>query len=157
MKNLSTYFVAALMGVAVMGCSKKKEETPAPSKTELLTNKNWIISAQTVSPGINIGGTTVTDLYAQSAACDKDDFVRFETPNVFKQDEGATKCSPSDPQTLTGTWSYNADQTIITVTPQGSTASSANVQDLTATSLKLSQTQTSGNVTYTFTTTYRKG
>ena len=157
MKNLSTYCVAALLGLSVMGCSKKTEETPAPTKTELLTNKNWIISAQTVSPGINIGGTTVTDLYAQSAACDKDDFMRFETPNLFKQDEGPTKCSPSDPQTLTGTWAYNADQTIITVTPQGSTPFSANVQELTATSLKVTQTQTGGTVTYTFTTTYRKG
>lgn len=157
MKNLSTYCVAALLGLSVMGCSKKKEETPAPTKTELLTNKNWIATAQTVSPGISIGGATVTDLYAQSAACDKDDFIRFETPNVFKQDEGPTKCSTTAPQTKIGTWAYNADQTVITVTPQGGTASSANVLELTDTSLKVTQTQTGGTVTYTFTTTYRKG
>jgi len=161
MKAIYSYFLVAALGVATLGCSKKKEETPAPSKTDLLTDKNWITTAFTVSPGIVFpGGATVTDIYAQRAPCDRDDFIRFEKPNVFKNDEGATKCTQTDPQTTTGTWVFNGDQSIITVTQQGSTPQSLNINELTDTSLKFNYTQASGatpSITYTYTITYRKG
>lgn len=158
--KIYSYLVIATLGFASLGCSKKKDETPAPSKTDLLTDKNWVATAYTVSPGIVFpGGTTVTDIYAQSQPCDRDDFIRFEKPNVLKNDEGATKCSPTDPQTTTGTWVFNADQTIITVTQQGGAPQSLNIMELTDTSLKCNYTLATGTpaITYTFTITYRKG
>jgi hypothetical protein len=157
MKNFSTSIIAAALGLAVLGCSKDKTDTPAPSKTDLLTDKNWIISAQTVSPGISSGGTIITDIYGQFQACDKDDFIRFEKPNVFKDDEGATKCLTANPQTTTGTWVFNADQTIITITGQGGNPVSANITELTDTSLKFTFTQTNAGINYTYTLGYRKG
>ena len=146
------------MGIASTACKKDTVSVaPAPTKTELLTNKNWVLSAQTVSPGYNAGGgTIITDLYGQKQACEKDDFIRFETPNVLKFDEGATKCSSSSPQTTTGTWVFNADQTIITVTPQGGMPQSANLLELTDTSLKATSSAVINNTTYTITSTYRK-
>lgn len=152
------------MALATLGCSKKTEDTPtptpAPTRTQLLTNKNWIESAATVNPGINYNGTVITDLHAQRDACLLDNFVRFETPNTYKADQGAIKCNPSDPQTTTGTWVFNGDETILTVTPQGGTASSAesiNVTELTDTSLKFTETTTSGGINHTYTYSYRKG
>ena len=160
MKNFATYLLAAAVGLTTLGCSKKEE---APSKTELLTNKNWIETAATVSPGIPVvtatGTTTVTDLHAQQKPCDLDDFIRFETPNVYKSDEGASKCNTADPQTTTGTWVYNGDQTIITITSAGGTPSSANVTELTDSSLKVSvsRTDATSGITYTYAFSYKKG
>ncbi len=155
MKNFATYLLAAAVGLTTLGCSKKTE---APSKTELLTNKNWVVTAQTVSPGIVLtpGGTAITDLYQQGDACGKDDFIRFETPNVYKEDEGAVKCKTTDPQTKIGTWVFNSDQTILTVTPQAGTAESVNITELTDASLKVNVSQVSNAVTYTITTTFKK-
>ena len=143
------------MSLTVLGCSKDKAE---PSKTEILTDKNWIQTAYTVSPGIVLtpGGTAITDLYGQSEPCSKDDFIRFETPNVFKEDEGSTKCNSTDPQTKTGTWVFNADQTILTITHKAALPKVSISLNLPH-SLKVSSINRRAAVTYTVTTTFRKG
>ncbi|MDO7848938.1 lipocalin family protein [Hymenobacter sp. M29] len=156
MKKSYSYFAAVALGLLTLGCSKTKE-TPAPSKTDLLSDKNWIVSAETVSPGVVVAGATITDVYGQFQSCQKDDFIRFEKPNVFKDDEGAVKCTQTDPQTTTGTWVFNSDQTIITITPQGGSPQSLNIQELTDSSLKITTSAVQNNVNYTFTITYRKG
>ena len=154
MKRFLLYFLVASLGIASTSC---KKNTPAPTKTELLTNKNWVLTAQTVSPGYDTGnGTIITDFYSQRPDCDKDNFIRFETPNVYKDDQGAIKCTSTSPQTTTGTWVFNADQTIITFTPQGGSPQSANLLELTDTSLKATSSLVSNNVTYTITSTFRK-
>ena len=152
MKVFSTYLVAVALGCTLLGCSKKEDATP--SKTELLTNKNWVVTAFTVSPGVSVGGTTITDVYAQTPACSRDDISRFETPNVFKDDEGASKCNATDPQTITGTWVFNSDQTVLTVTENGS-AQSFNISSLTSNQMVLTVSQVANNVTYTYTITYK--
>lgn len=158
MNKHRSYFAVVSLSLLTLGCSKTKE-TPAPSKTDLLTDKNWVTTAYTVSPGVVVAGATITDIYAQSQPCDRDDFIRFEKPNVFKSDEGTTKCVQADPQTTTGAWVFNADQTIITITGQGSTPQSITIAELTDTSLKLTFTQSAGTpaITYTYTQTFRKG
>ena len=142
----------------MLGCKKDKAE---PSKTELLTNKNWIATAVTISPAIPIGGTLVTDYYAQLPSCSKDDFIRFEAPSTYREDEGAVKCNTADPQTLIGTWTFNGDQTVITTSTtsptQGNSTQSYNVNELTDTSFKYSVAVVSNGVTYTLTITNRKG
>lgn len=145
-----------MLGLTVLGC-KKTAETPTPSKTDLLTNKNWIATAVTISPALPVGGTLITDYYSQIPSCSKDDFIRFETPSIYKEDEGAVKCTAADPQTIIGTWTFNGDQSVITTsTPTGGTQS-YNVLELTDSSLKYSVAVPSGGVTYTLTISNRKG
>ena len=160
MKTVCSYLLFTALGLATLGCGDKKGDSPAPSRTDLLTDRNWITTAFTVSPGLAIpGGATITDIYAQPPPCDRDDFVRFEKPNVFKRDEGANKCTQSDPQTTTGTWVFNQDQSIVTVTEQGSSAESYNITELTDTSLKFTFSEAFGTpvINYTYTVTCRKG
>ena len=157
MKTVYSYFLFAALGLATLSCGDKKGDTPAPSKTDLLTDKNWVATAITVSPGFPLGGTLVTDFYAQAPSCSKDDFIRFEKPAVYKDDEGAVRCTTTDPQTTIGTWAFNGDQTVITVTPQGSTAQSYNVVELTDSSLKYSVGTVISGITYILTITCRKG
>lgn len=156
MKNISTYLVAAVLGLTVLGC-KKTAETPAPTKTELLTNKNWVATAITISPALPLGGTLITDYYAQLPSCTKDDFIRFETPSIYKEDEGAVKCNPAKPQTVIGTWTFNGDQSVVTTsTPTGGTQS-YNIVELSDSSLKYSVAVVSNGITYTLTISNKKG
>src|SRR5687768_4887999 len=99
MKNL-LLLVAVAFSFIFTACSK--DDDAAPSKTEMLTGKNWKVSAETVS--VNNG--TPNDVYASATACEKDNFISFATDGKFTFDEGATKCSSNEPQTQAGTWSF---------------------------------------------------
>lgn len=143
---------------------KKTEDTstptpapaPAPTNTEKLTGKNFKITAMTVNPGINVMGTTITDLYAQMDACTKDNIFNFKTNNTYTEDEGPTKCDPADPQTLSGAWVWNTDETVLTMTPQGDTPMSLTVLTNDGTTLKGKYTVVDSGITYEYTITWSK-
>ncbi len=125
-----------------------------PTKTELIANKNWLLTAVTADPGIDLGGgMVVTDLYALSSACDQDNLYRFEAPNVYKQDEGATRCSVSSPQTTTGTWMFNATETAFTTTLPSFPPMTYELLELTETTLKCSAVEQLFGTTITYTYT----
>lgn len=130
-----------------------KKDEPAPSNTAKLTGKNWKMTAYTISPGI-LGQT---NLYAGMSACEKDDFTTYNTNGTSVDDEGATKCNSSDPQTTSGTWSWGANETTLIVKENGSsTAVVVNVLQNDGTTLKVSGQETVNNVVYTFTQTFTK-
>ena len=105
----------------------------------------------------NPNGGTITDLYAQLAPCDKDDFIRFDTPGAFKEDEGAAKCNSSSTQTRTGTWVFGNNETVVTIAGTNvESAGSYNLVDLSASTMKLTVTQALNGVNYTVTTTFTK-
>jgi IPT/TIG domain/Lipocalin-like domain len=118
--------------------------------TQLLTDKNWRLTAYTSD-----NGSRVTDVYATLDACEKDDLLRFELPNIFTYDQGATRCSASDPQTQTGTWAFNANQTKLTTTLGGLTDTS-DITELTANTLKIRYVDNFGGTNYIYVLTYTK-
>lgn len=124
---------------------------PAPTNTEKLTGKNFKLTASTVEP--SIGG--ISDLYLQMSDCQKDDILRFDTPNIFKDDEGPTKCATNDPQTTTGTWVWNTDETILTTSTSNETTSFS-VLTNDGTTLKVKYTEKINNTNYAVTLTYVK-
>jgi len=151
--SIKTIAIACLI-VGVTSCKKDATPTPAPTKTELLTGKNWKVTAFTSNPAIDWTGTgvMVTDIYAQMQACEKDDLFMFNTNGTTTDDEGATKCNPADPQTTSGTWAFNSTQTIITVDGMDD----FNIETLSATTLKGNMVFNDGATNYTFTITYTK-
>ena len=159
MKNRFLLLMPLALGLMFTGCKKDSPNaTPAPTKTELLTNKNWVVTAATISPGLQNpnGGAPITDLYAQFSACDKDDFIRFEAASVFKEDEGANKCSSSSNQTRTGIWAFGSNDTVITIGGSVDNSGSYNVAELSDNTLKLTQLYPYNGVNYTVTATYTK-
>ena len=153
MKNLSIYLLTAAMGLSVLGSCKKDNEKPAPTKTELLTAKNWKITAD-VSAITTGGRTTTTDNFATAQACEKDNFVKFGTDKKAIFDEGANKCQGSN-QTETGVWDFNSDQTKLTLGAAGSAViGQFDIAELSATTLKLSQTDTYNGTTEVETITF---
>ena len=158
-KSALLLFPLALV-MSLTSCKKEEETKPtsAPTKTDLLTGKDWIVTAATIDPGLPNpnGGGAITDYFNSSLvpACSKDDFERYEKPNVYKTDEGAVRCS-GGAQNETGTWTFNSTETVIT-TQVGTTAEIYNILNLTDIQLKVSQVQVIGGVNDTVTATYAK-
>ena len=116
MKSNSRILVSILLATsffAISGCKKTK------TKTELLTDGSWKVTAQSINPGVDLNGdgTLDTDLYAQFVEdCTKDNFSTFKSDGSFVDDEGATKCDPTDPQTTNGTWAFQNSESKISIT-----------------------------------------
>lgn len=155
MRRITSLLMIGLLVLVAFSCKKDSE-----SKTDKLTGKWWINTAMTIDPAINIGGTPITDLWGQVPACSKDDIQKFESNGVYTFDEGTTKCSTNDPQTTTGTWSFNSDETVVSVTTTG--ANGTETYSYTIVSLdsdklvaKFSEVADygSGPLTYTYTVT----
>jgi len=131
----------------ITGCKKDKEETK--SRKDLLTSGPW---KQTAATSVRQSDGTSTDIYTAQLPCRKDDEFGFSAANVFSQTEGATKCSAGDPQVqFTGTWAFVNDETAIKIAAAGAGGLTARILELTATSMKLENTQNG----YIMTVSYR--
>lgn len=133
--------VVAIM-IAFSSC-KKDSDAPAvvtTTPTEYLTAGNWLTTAITITPGVDIGnGVLLTDLFSTLDACEKDDLLIFNSDGTVTADEGVLKCDPNDPQSVNdGTWSISSDYQTLTMTPPAD-----NTEDpiLTLTIVSLNDTQ----------------
>ena len=150
MKKFLNFLMMGLLtsAVVVTGCNKDDDD---PKNSELIRG-SWQLTALTVNPVIPIIGS---DIYAQFDACEKDDITIFEANGVVRFDEGASKCAPNDPQTTTGTYTWNTDETIITVN-DSSGATSYTVSSISNSQMVVTNTENIGGVNYTYTATYTK-
>lgn len=130
MKRIILMLTVSAMVIFVHSC---KDDTPPASKTDLITASGWVMVSATVDPAIDLFGIKINDFFAQMDACDKDDIQIFMSNKTGTMDEGATKCDANDPQTESFTWSFNADETKITID-----GDEATLEELTATTLKIS-------------------
>lgn len=140
----------ALLSLLLGSC--KKEETTVPkSKTELLCAHYWITTAVTVDPPFDDNGTPFTDIFSLFEDCQKDDLYKFNTDKTTIIDEGASKCDPLAPQTINGTWSFDANETVLTIENDP-----AFLKELTESTLKVFINDTIDGVDYTYTYTFKK-
>lgn len=153
MKNLrllSLLFIIAF--VTVFSACKKDDDKKPASREDMLTGKRWKMTSATVDPAL----FGITDWYAQMEACDKDDYTEFKKGGQAIFDQGAQVCD-GEPQTQTGSWVFNGDQTKITVTEPDSGPITYDIIELTNSSIKVKYTEKgSDGINYTFTATYAK-
>ncbi len=167
-KTIAGVLIALTLTSTILLTSCKKEEkepeptpapTPAPApaqtNTQKITGKAWKTTAATVDPAYNVGGTMITDWYSQMPACSKDDLMTLNSNGTYTEDEGASKCDPSDPQVTTGTWVWNSNETIITITENGASYNYEIVQN-DGTTLKYKQSEIIGGINYVLTVTCQK-
>ncbi len=163
MKRLTLLACTAASLLLTAAC-KKDQTTPqptTPTPEQQLVDKTWVLTGVTVDPGLQTTtGTTVTNIYQFIPACTKDDTQQFLTGGVFKSDEGATKCDPSDPQTVTGSWALakSGNDTSLTMTVSGTTLH-MKVLTLSDTQLQVSTQEDVfgiGTTANTYTLTYAK-
>jgi hypothetical protein len=129
-KSLLT--LAIVFSISLVACKKddNSSATPSLTKTQLLTQHGWKQTAFTLN-GI--------DFFSSVQPCEKDNVITFYTNFNYLEDEGATKCSPSDPQTVsTGTWAFGNNENKLITEPGTADEQDANILQLDATTLKLS-------------------
>lgn len=145
MKN-SLILLALAAGFTFTSCSKDDDKA-AQSKTQMLTGKNWKVTAATVA----IDNAPAKDFSGQIAACSKDDFTTYATDGKVTFDAGATKCAANEAQTQSGTWSFTENETKLTVN-QDNDATVYTISELSASKmvLSVSETFTNGGQTNTF-------
>jgi hypothetical protein len=140
--------------VLLLFCLSCKEETPAPSKTELLTGKKWKWVAGSISPAYDVFGIGVLvsdDYFARVPECWRDDLWIFSADSKFTHDEGPSKCNIADPQAyIKGSWKFETEESIIKITKDGIGEVVWTVNELTSTSLKIAETFKENGKTYTF-------
>ncbi len=147
--NISMMLLVAAAILTAASC--KKDNNDEKSKDDLLTSGSWKMAAWTIDPAVEIQGMTYTDLFAFLPDCSKDDFMTFDSDGTVVYDEGATKCDAGDPQTTTGTWMFNSDQTELTMAQTDSTEA-YHLDELTDSKLQLSMDSSEdfGNGTQTY-------
>ena len=87
-----------------------KKDNPAPIAADLLA-KTWKLTGQTIgTPQLPSG----QDVYNLLPDCEKDNKFIFTKDGKFTEDEGAAKCSSTDPQTIdTGVYSLLQNNTML--------------------------------------------
>ena len=115
MKKQIFLFSASFLIFFIQGCNKKdaaiKDEVL--SKTQLLTTGSWKVTALVSDRDAN--GTYETDDYAGYSAYYKDNYSTFLTNGELEVNEGPTKCSPTDPQTVIKHWQLTNNETTLVV------------------------------------------
>jgi len=119
--------------IAIFSC-KKSSDSSSQSKTTLATQSSWKI--QSVGADINKDGTVDSDVTGQLQACQTDNIYTLKTDGTGTVDEGAAKCSSTDPQTSAITWSFKSNETIFSGN-LGFFSGDANISTLNATNFVL--------------------
>lgn len=158
MKNY-LLLLAVAASVSLASCGNDDDDVVAKSKTELLTSSGWKATSLTINPAFDFDGDGVkeTDLLAGEAACNTDDITVYKTDKTYTDEEGASKCDPSDPQVYgNGTWTFNGDESVLSTTPAGTGVSTTNytITELSESTMKLTTTFKDSTVTYTVNGTF---
>lgn len=158
-----------LLAIFVILSASCRKLTAIPEGMEASTNGSsvdgnpiigtWKITATDVN--IDYGEGVIVDLdgYGMLSACDLDDTAIFQSNFTLIEDEGATKCDSSLPQTQAGKWSLSSDKKKLTIEfPPHSILQSldADVLQLDSKVLKIRYVTYFNGPTTTTVTTYSK-
>lgn len=142
MKKMIRYsFIAAIAAVSLSSC-KKDEKT----RMELITAGNWKI----VSDQVKFGNGNWEEFITGYEACELDNYIKFNTNNTVEGNEGATKCSPDDPQSMTGQWSFANGESQISMFGEV-----ANIDELNESTIVTSSSETFNGTTYYYKQVYK--
>ena len=108
--------LSLLMGLVLLLAACKKEESTAPTKTELLTKHSWKVSK------VKANNTELTDdLVAQVAGQAGLLGELYASDVLFKTDGSFTATNRTTKSSFSGTWSFNSDASQISITSDGQT------------------------------------
>jgi hypothetical protein len=95
------------------------------------------------------------DNYTSIPNCGKDNFSHFQINNTLVVDEGQTKCSPSDPQTISSPWRFADGNTKIIIT-LNTVELSYTIEQLDERMLSYWTSSVNGGITYYTRYTYHR-
>jgi hypothetical protein len=144
-------FFTPLLATAFFSCQDKYQ---ALTKTEMLSNYgSWVINSIAAKP--SVGTASYNDITATTPTCRLDNIFAFTAPNQYLQNEGATKCTTTAPNTVeTGTWALTDNETKITVTVPGGTNRVYTIELLTENNLTAVYTDPTGIISTDYRVTF---
>ena len=84
----------------------------ALTKTELLTQSPWIMTASIFNPPLQTDEGSIVNWYAAMPDCIRDDIFYYYSSGVYTNSEGVSRCSPGDAEIWEmGVWTFNEDET----------------------------------------------
>ena len=155
MKQIINFTIFFLITVVVFASCIKVDKHYIPAwakKTELITMGSWKRTALISNPAYdwNANGVFDTNILYTMFPCEKDNFETYQSNGMVVTNEGATKCTSSDPQTWSVTWSFDNNATKLIW--DGNDVYT--LLELTETTLKFQSTFTENGMTYTQVETY---
>jgi Lipocalin-like domain len=146
--NKSIISLLALSFFIIISSCSKDDDDQGATRAQLIA-RNWkqtdLLAAQAGLPPVSIFDTFFEP-------CNKDDIWQFKSDGTYTVVEGASKCSSTDPDTIsTGTWQLTDGDTKIIVDDASEPAQTLNIVELNTTTFKLSGTETINNTVVTAT------
>ncbi|MEQ8359622.1 MAG: DUF5004 domain-containing protein [Cytophagales bacterium] len=119
MRNLLLLTIISSLFIACGDDDSGSTPGASKSKTELLTEGKWQITAMTIAPAVDLGGgNLVTDFYNNFLEeCDRDDLLNWNADGTYAHEEGAISCDSAGTGGEVydeGDWSFNASETVLT-------------------------------------------
>jgi hypothetical protein len=115
--KIKIVIVAALCLGGLYSCQKELSNSDTTKVDASLLIGSWTLLSVVQTPALfdfNGDGVNDADAVPYLQDCKKDDFTTFLADSTHQQDEGATRCDPSDPQIIPlGPWSLSADKTVV--------------------------------------------
>jgi len=111
---MKKYALTALaIGFIIYGCKKDDDDKDVTKeRIQFITSSSW--KYDTVGIDTNKDGKPDQPLTGFTIEqCDKDNTITFKSDSTGILNEGATKCSASDPQTTPFTWYFKENGTIL--------------------------------------------
>ena len=102
--------------LALFACKKHDD----PTRTDMLTNGKWHITANTLSADLGTGTPLSIDIYATQQPCTQDNLSIFRNDNHLILDEGPSMCATGgSQQTDQGSWAFTDNDTRLSITNTG--------------------------------------
>lgn len=100
------------LSLAILMCNACSSDVENPITSldpiEMIVDKNWTMTAMSVSPAMDDGGNMITDVYAMMDACEQDDTFLFQMDGTMLRHPGAKLCTP-DQDVTTERWTIDED------------------------------------------------
>lgn len=108
-----------ILAIFYVSCAKDKETIIQKTTKELLMTNNWIMSSYMMTPGLKDPNSsdTLTNIFAEYALCDKDDYITFKNNDTIVFNEGTLFCSKFDVQEFKGIYSIEDNNHFTTILP----------------------------------------
>lgn len=101
----------AVAGLALFTASCKKEDPIDTSKTKYLMDDYWQLTKSMYIADVTNLLDMGTDIFPDMMACEKDDFMKFNTSSTYTVYDHFIKCSPGDPDERPFFWLLSNNET----------------------------------------------
>jgi len=137
------------LGVLLIFSSCDKEATKIQTNADLIIG-SWVLTNAVIDPP---DFSTGSDLYATMDDCEQDNVLIFEKPSSYIKNEGTRKCNPATLQNSQGSYAWDSNELVLSLTLENKTKSYQIHQINASTMIKAEKIEFAGGervITYTF-------